>query len=618
MTLTHTPLTPTYTYTPVHTADSIYYLYTSRKMSYGADFERMREVQAIMDGEIVVPLPELSKNEQSSVANLALRGMTQLAQRTASINPTLAFPSTRPGIAIRDTYARNRLRVMTGWHHATRMRRVLGKRARFLLAYGCSPILVKPNINTGLPCWYPQDPLHTFPSERADDDFIPYDCILETTHTYRWLLDNYPEQVRLVSKPSGWDYDDETANYDARFTILEYIDAHEDILILCGSEPDADPYSLNAPLQPPTHAILNATPNLTSRPLVITAGAINLSKPRGHFDGMIGMYLTQAAMMAMTITAQRRAIWPREWLVARPNESPQVITVPDPASGRPGELQGGDLTTQTIDPSYRALEVMDRLEYAQRQEAGLPAEFGGMSSTNIRTGRRGAQVLGNSIDFTISEAQDIFADSITEENKTAIAIDRTYFNYRKLFSFATRSYNGTVDYTPSDTWETDEHIVDYPLAGTDLQNLPIEGGQRVAMNTLSREGFMEIDPLIRDPQSELQRITREGIGVAFLSSIQQLAAMPEGPYQPIHLARLDEKLARGMQLYEAVKELQSEIQEEQAAAAPTPPQEQPGLSPPGQGVEQQPSIPETDTSMGNMASLLSTLGTTQQAQKYRG
>ncbi len=618
--MTLTPLAPSYYFFPNRSAEDIYNLYTTRKMSMGADFERMRVVQATMDGEVVIPLPELSKNEQSSVANLALRGMSQLAQRTASISPTLNFPSTRPGVQIRDTYARNRLRIMTGWHHDTRMRRVLSKRSRYLLAYADSAVLIKPDFQTGLPRWHVLDPLHTFPSERGYDDFTPYDCIVETTHSYLWLLNNYPDQARMVTKPSNWDHDDDAANYDVRFTVLEYVDANENTLVLCGHE-NSDPYyqyNPSATLVTPTCAILTTTPNLTGRCLAVTAGSICLSKKQGHFDGMLGMYQTQAALMAMTVTAQRRAIWPREWLVARPNESPKVVTIPDPLQGRPGELEGGVLETQSIDPSYRALEVMDRLEYAQRQQAGLPAEFGGMSPTNVRTGRRGAQVIGTSIDFTIAEAQDILADSINEEDKVAIAVDRAYFNYRKVYHISTRSYAGTVDYTPTDTWETDQHIVDYPMAGTDLQNLPIEGGQRVAMNTLSREGFMEMDPVIRDPQAEKQRITREGIGVAFLSSIQQLAAMPEGPYQPIHLARLDQKLASGKELYEAVMELQAEIQQEQATPAPTPAEEQPGLSPPGQGAEQPPSIPETDTSMGNMAALLSQLGTVQTAQKYRG
>lgn len=617
--MTLTPLTPSYYFFPNRSAEDIYELYRTRQMNMGADFERMRLVQATMDGEIAIPLPELSKNEQSSVANLALRGMTQLSQRTSSISPTLSFPSTRPGINVRDTYARNRLRIMSGWHNDNRMRRVLGKRSRHFLAYASSPVIIKPNLQTGLPQWTPLDPLHTFPSERGADDFLPYDCIMESSHTYLWLLNNYPDAVRSVSKPSYWDYDNDVANYDTHFTVLEYIDANENTLVLCGHE-QTDPYdqyNYQSSSLPAHHAILHSTPNLINRCLVVTAGSLSLSKQRGHFDGMLGMYLTQAALMAMTVTAQRRAIWPREWLVARPGESPKVVTVPDPLQGRPGEVEGGELTQQTLDPSYRALEVMDRLEYAQRQDAGLPAEFGGSSPVNIRTGRRGAQVLGSTIDFTIAEAQDTLAQSLVEEDKIAIAIDRTYFNYHKVYHIATRSYAGTVDYTPTDTWETDQHVVDYPIAGTDLQNLPIEGGQRVAMNTLSREGFMELDPVIRDPKAELQRITREGIGVAFLSSIQQLAAMPDGPYQPIHLARLDQKLAANKELYEAVMELQKEIQEEQATPAPTPAESQPGLSLPAQGVEQPPTIPEEDTSMSNMATLLSNLGTTQTAQRYR-
>lgn len=600
-------------------AEAVAELYEFRKRNMGEDIARMRDIRNVMNGEIVLPLPEMGKDEEPAVANLAQQGMNQLSRRIASVEPTYYWPSLSPGVDAADNRARDRHRVMTGWRADNKMKRRLGKRARYFLAYATAPVVIKPDKQTGLPRWIVKDPLNTYPGEDTFDDATPSDCIFVTTHTYKGLLDHFGNDERAITaikgiqKAPGWNLDNDYANHDVKFELLEYIDEFEDHLIILGQDaPDGYP-SLSGPA---AETLVHAE-NRAGRCLAIVPGSICLDKQLGHFDGIIGMYQTQAALMALTLVAQRRTVWPREWLVDNGSGSPEVISTPDPASGTPGELRGGTLETQNLDPSFRALEMMDRLAEAQRVTAGLPAEFGGQSGTNIRTGRRGAQVMGATIDFTIAEAQDIFADSMVEEDKIAIAVDKGYFSKRKTYLISTRSYAGKVIYTPKDLWETDAHVVDYPIAGTDLQNLPIEGGQRVAMQTLSRRAFMELDPVVKDVDAQIQQIQREGVEQAFLTSIQTLAASPEGPYQPIDLATLDSKLASGMELYEAVTELQQEIQTRQAQQAPDPAAAQPGLSMPGQGVEQPASIPEGSPSMQNLTGLLGQLGTAQTARRYR-
>jgi hypothetical protein len=599
--------------------DEIAELYYLRRTNQGEDIERIRTMKAILEGEIVLPLPEIGQNEKPAVANLMQQGMAQLSRRIASVEPSMYFPTVDPDDDESVNRAQDRLRVMGAWHKDNKMKRRLGKRGRYFLAYASAPVVIKPRADKRIPRWIVKDPFGTFPAEDCYEDYLPPDCIFLTTHTYGALKKIYDyDLLHSVQLPSSWDYENDVANDEVKFEVLEYIDDVEDHLVLLGHDASDGYPSMGAGAVTLLHA-----PNLTSMPLAVVPGSINLDKQLGHFDGIVGMYQTQAALMALTVIAQRRAVWPREWAVANPGESFEVVSVPDPAMGQPGEIRGGRLESQTLDPSFRALEMMDRMEYGMRQGAGLPPEFGGASGTNIRTGRRGAQVMGASIDFTIAEAQDIFADSLVEENKIAMAIDKAYFKGSKRYLIATRSFSGTVKYAPSKLWENDAHVVDYPIAGTDLANLPIEGGQRVAMQTMSREKFMEIDPVITDPKAEMQRIQREGIGAAFLTSVQTMAADPAGPYQPIHLARLDEKLASGLELYEAVKQLQEEIQKEQAKAAAeaqqpaTDPSMQPGLSMPGQGVEAPPAIPEGQPSMQNLTALLGQLGTAQTAQAYR-
>ncbi|NCV60837.1 MAG: hypothetical protein EBW52_05455, partial [Betaproteobacteria bacterium] len=44
---------------------------------------------------------------------------------------------------------------------------------------------------------------------------------------------------------------------------------------------------------------------------------------------------------------------------------------------------------QQINPGYKTDTALDRLERQERLEGSIPAEFGGESASNIRTGRRG-------------------------------------------------------------------------------------------------------------------------------------------------------------------------------------------------------------------------------------
>lgn len=610
---------PVSTLPPISTyhrpAEDIYRMFMQRKISQGLDIERMRRIKTIMNNEMVLPLPELSQEEYPAVANLAQQGMSQLARRIASVDPTQWFPSLNPGNESADNAARDRQRLMLSWQQENNLRIIKGKRGRQFLAYACAPVVLKPGSD-GIPHWHVRDPLWTFPAPTEFGDPHPSDCIFLSRQSYSWLEDNYPAAVAAVTKPEWWDPD--APDYSIEFDVLEYIDANECRLILCGYETDT--YS-NEPSD--THGYTSAvdmvppSPNYAGVPLAVVPGSINLDDQLGHFDGIIGMYQAQAALMAINIVAQRRAVWPREWAVSNPNEQVEVVTIPDPKSGTPGQLRGGKIDTQNLDPSFRTNDVMDRLEHAQRQTASLPAEFGGMSPTNVRTGRRGGQVMSSTIDFTISEAQDVFAAAQYCENRVAIAIDKGYFGTHKTYHLMTRSYAGNLTYTPSKLWATDKHIVEYPIAGVDMENLPVEGGQRVAMRTMSRERFMEIDPAIPDAEAEKRRIILEDIEQATLAMVSTLASTPEAPFGPADLAQLEKNILGGMPVYEAILALQSAAQERQATPTPDPSLQQPGLSLPGTGMEQPPAIPESEPSMQNLTSLLGQLGTHQMAQKFR-
>jgi len=607
----------------------IHALYEQRQLYYGKDIARMRQMQRLMNNEMDVPLPELQENEQSLVANIALRAQDNLAQRIASVEPMMHWPSTNPGQALADKSATNRRRVMQGWHEENDMYTIRSKRARHFLSWATSPVIIKPNRDTRLPQWDVRRPLETFLPPGTYDDLLPKDIITCNVYSYQSLISMFDKElVGSVRKPPNWDWNDDVKNYGIEFEVLEYIDEHEMSMILLGASPNQNFRSRHQPNMRSAERIMYA-PNLVGRPLVVCPGRICLDEQLGHFDGVVGMYQARAAMTVLMVIGQRKAVWPTTWFEGLPNspEEPEVIQDPDPYRGIPGIVANGRLSQANLDPSFKTLEVIDRMTEEERRDAGIPAEMLGSNRTHI-SGSRGAQVMSATIDFSIAEAHQRFARSLKEENKLAAEIDKAFFNHPKSYFIETRGYVGDVEYTPSKLWETTGHIVDYPLAGTDLQNLPIEGGQRVQMETMSLEDFMDLDPMIKDKETTIQRLDREAIKRAFKSMVQQLSASPDpnAGIQPIHLAILDQKLESGTELLKAFIEVDNEIKKQQqqmaeAQAAQQPPtsEQQPGTSTPGAaGTPDVGSpIPEPPDSMNRFTQLLGSLGTQQLASKSR-
>ena len=62
-------------------------LYRERVEHSGPVLQQMREVRRLANGEVVVPLSELDRTARSSVANLFVQGMDQMAMRITSTQP---------------------------------------------------------------------------------------------------------------------------------------------------------------------------------------------------------------------------------------------------------------------------------------------------------------------------------------------------------------------------------------------------------------------------------------------------------------------------------------------------------------------------------------------------
>jgi len=580
------------------TVEEIVELYKDRVDTQGPILRQMREVRQLANGDVIVPLNELDRNTKSSVANLLVQGLDQMSMRVASTMPSPYFPALREGQDRSMKLARDRKRAMLAIWDQNRMSMKMRQRARHLLAYSNSPVYLKPNFDKRLPEWQLRNPLDTFAAPRIDiDNPVPDNVIFSYHRPYRWLMQNYGVLLNgklRVANPGP----------DTLFTILEYVCANEIVTIVMGSEKTFDP--VTGQTFPGQQAVeLSRVINRTGMPLVVMPQRITLDKPRGQFDGLLGMYYTRARLQALTEIAIERGIFPDEYLVSRPGENAEIIQIADGKTGQLGVVKGGDITQLQTNPGYKTDVALDRLERQERLEGAIPAEFGGESGTNIRTGRRGESILSATVDFRVQEAQELFASSLVEEDKIAIAIEKAYWGNASKSFYIPGTNGGMKDYTPNKMWETDFHYVAYSASGADINNLVISLGQRLGTGLMSKESAREADPMISDPELERDRIVAEAIESALLQSVQTQAADPNGPYQPDDLAFIAEQVASNkMSLPQAIQAAQKRAQERQATPAPTgAPETMPGLSPAGVGMEQPMEAPAPSGIEGLLAQL---------------
>lgn len=275
--------------------------YRERKTAHGPLLNRWREVAKQYDGAVVVPLPEIDDVEKASVVNLLGPGLDQLAMRVASVMPDISAPALRPGIEVSENKARNRRNAMLSWWDMNRMDVVLRQRARYLLGYGCSPVAISfmglnPLDKRQIPHWRVLDPMCTFPAPMLDrNDIEPSDVICGYQKPQRWLRAKYPAQFATLRRSK-------VSTDDTMYTLLEYNDADETVVVCLGSEPEPE-RNEHGPWQPPTlHSpggntlgtqgvveILR-TPNRAGIPLSVVAGRISLAQVRGMFDQLMPMY----------------------------------------------------------------------------------------------------------------------------------------------------------------------------------------------------------------------------------------------------------------------------------------------------------------------------------------
>ena len=563
------------------TVEEIVAIYGARAQATDLLKSKMRTLRDYYNGDVIVPLPEINADEQSAVANLLAQGLDQTAMRIASTRPDIYCPPSDPSRKRSRDNSQITRKALFGWWEHSRMDLQLAKRARQLIGYSTTVTQLRFNADTGCPEWHLRDPLTAYPATLLGvDDMLPRDCIFAYERPLGWLHNNYPEVGQVFQADSD-------AGPDTGIELIEYVGPEETVLIAMRGPVNTGLFATSVYDSGENVVVeLERVENRLGVTPVVCAQRISLDASQGQFDGILGMYQMQARLMALEVIAVQKGVFPDTWLVGRAGETPQIVNPADGLTGEVGVIRGGELRDMALQPGYMTNPAIDRLERAQRLTAGIPPEFGGESSTNIRTGRRGDSVLSAAVDFPVQEAQRIMARSLQEENKLAIDMSKAYAGSRsKSFYVTTKNAKGRVDYTPNDNFDSTDNVVCYSQAGADINNLVIGGGQRVGMGTMSKMSFMAIDPLVEDPEFEHDSVIAEQLEAALLSSLQQQAA--EGAIPPADLARIMDLVANNeLELAEAVERVQREAQERQAKEVEAMSAEaMPGLAQPGMGAE---------------------------------
>ena len=604
-------------------AAKVHELYLHRKQKMTSHFGVWNAVRQIYHNQVNLPLPELDKLEKPAIPNLVAQGIDQTAMRASSVMPDVTFPSERPGFVWADNRARDSRLATKGWWKMNRLQLLLPRRARHLVAYGVSPVSISPVSSNAkddrrIPHWRVRNPMGTFPAETDDHTSIePADCIFSDVRTYAWLMQNYPEQARAINTP------DNPSSSDLYY-VLEYVDEMETAVVVLGAKREGQQPGMFEQAKPygAAQMLLSRIPNRSGICPVVYPKRIALDGIVGQFDSMLGMYESSAKLFALNLIAVTRDVFKDEWIVgSTPNMAPEVIQQADGREGVIGLVHNGNVVTTGQPPGALTMQMQDALERNQRLTGSIPAEMGGESPTNVRTARRGADVMGNAIDGVIAELQTVFSSSMEEETRRAIEIQKAYYGDRKCVFFGEK-YDGKVsdhpDYMPNETFVRNDAEVKYAVPGTDLPGLIVEVGQLMGANVLSAHTAMEMVPLIADPEKEMDRIEVESLRRALLQSLE--AGAQNGTVDPHQIALVAQrKFNSNTPIEDIVIEIQKEQQQAQAQAqqaqAQQPPEEGPapeaqsGLgNPDSNGPSQVPTaIPPVSPNQVNAQSMLAGL-----------
>lgn len=616
----------------MRTTEEIIVLFRQRSAERSDVHAAQQDIRDIVNGDKELPTDELSEDTKPAVANLIAQGGEQDALRLASVLPTLTIPPVNPTSKPSQRRASDARRAVLGWWEANLIDSVNFKRALHLLYDGETPVVISPDFDARMPKWEVRDPMSAYPPPVMGLTPVVADCIFTYTQTYVWLRANYPLQAATMPRTAR--------TPDATVTILEYYDAEDCVTVCIGAQLDR-PMRLTQP--PGRTAAFPTSQTAGSTSWVADPSSdeyeyveldryahgygmapvtyptrITYDRLQGQFNQLIGLYMMQARLMALAVIGTDRSILKETWLRSNVQGSPaKIIQQADARTGKVGIVVDGELVQFGPDPGFMTMPVIDRIERNLRVTGSFSPDMAGESGPNIRTGRRGEQILSATTDFLIQRYQKILGTSLRFETQIAIAVAKRWWGNRELsFDVDWKGAQGLVTYRPNKVFEQRRVSVSFGQAGADANQVVLGGGQRIGLKSLSRRSFMEIDQWVPDVEAEADRITVEALDDAILAGIQQRATqLDQGGIPLDDLIRIRELVGSDKaDLVEAIRTAQREAQQRQSEAAPAgAPETQLGMAAPGQGANQ--PVAATQGPNADQANILSMLSNLRLSQR---
>ncbi len=583
-------------------------LWLARERDGGARKARDRETLQFFEGRVAVPLPEMDRNERTAIANLMAQGIVAQANRIASTQPTPRFPDGTTKSS--HDRARKKRKAMMGMWDENMLDLKDQQRARWLMAYASSPVLIRPSWSgtQWSVRWELRSPLSTYPAPTPSHlDMTPPDVIFATTRLASALESEWTARAGALRVARGFDPSRPT---DMSVTMLEFVSGDEYVAFVAGQQRESSMslYSDEVVTREGQWAVeLTRVPNRVGRCLAIVPNSVGLEQPMSKYEGMKGLYQQEARLNALQYRAIANDVDPALWFVENDQGSGSIVTPADGPAGVVGHVRGGALQNLHQTPGQLTFQMIDRLERAQRLEGGVPADLGGESGSNIRTARRGSELLAAVLDFPTQEAQMILAKSRKLEDDLAMDCCLEYY------ANETRSWGG-FEFKPSDTFVKGEwHEVTYSLPGADANGLVIRVGQLVGTGLMSERTGRDLIPDIKDGEAEGDQVMFEQITKGLLAEFMQ--PDPTGQFNIVFKNRVAELVRDNKyDLVDAISAVQKEVQSQQATTTgtvePGAPEAQPGIAPPGVGVEAATATPPANDLKG-LSSLLSQLRSPQ-------
>ena len=555
-------------------------LYRERLEMTGPHIAAMREILDIYNGDCIIPLPELDESEKPAVANLLAQGVDTLGIRTSSVLPDLRFPPTGKSQAEKQRAHDARRAQLAVWDQ-NNMPIKFARSARHYHGFGSTTLMVKPVSpnhwdKRQIPHFHVIHPLHSYPAPSSDPDcFEPRDIIIHKQQSLAWLKARYPAQAGRIFKGRN-------ARPDMKFDLLEYNDADQTCLVLVGQE--RTPYDHGDYEQGISACeLLEWLPNPAGICLAVTGGRITLDRIAGHFDQIAGLYLNQAQLQAYELIAVRKGIFPEQWVVSHPNApgEARILALADGKQGDIGEIANGTILTVTPQANQMTSVAIDRLQAESMRAAAIPSEVGGVSGSNIRTAKRGQEVMQSAMDPVIGEAQTVYAPLFQAMNERGFAVQKSEWGRKTISFYQAKSGKniGTDAYVPNDVFDSDYHFVVFSMPGVDSAGIPIEIGQRLGTKVMSLATARASDPMIDDPEAEGVQVDRETLESILMAQLSQ-----PGATDPHEVAMVIQRRAASpeKELADIIIEVHQELQDQQAQQAqgqtpPGAPEAQPGL-----------------------------------------